>query len=57
MTYYAALDVSLRSVNVCIVNDAREVKFEAKVISEVEDIVTCLRAFEGEVGQASPPIK
>ena len=36
MTYYAALDVSLRSVNVCIVNDAGEVKFEAKVDSEVD---------------------
>jgi len=51
MTYYAALDVSLRSVNVCIVNDAGEIKFEAKVVSEVEDIVTCLRAFKGEISQ------
>ena len=49
MTYYAALDVSLRSVNVCIVNDAGEVKFEAKVDSGVEDIITCLRVFKGEI--------
>jgi len=51
MTYYAALDVSLRTVNVCIVNDAGDIKFEAKVVSEVEDIITCLRGFKGEIGQ------
>ena len=39
MTYYAALDVSLRSVSICIIDDAGNYQFEAKVISEVEDIV------------------
>ncbi len=34
MTYYAALDVSLRSVNVCIVNDAGDIKFEARLIQK-----------------------
>jgi len=49
MTYYAALDVSLRSVSICIIDDKGNYQFEAKVISEVEDIVRCLQAFGGEI--------
>ena len=43
MTYYAALDVSLRTVNVCVIDDGGEIHAEAKLASEVEDIVAYLR--------------
>jgi transposase len=49
MTYYAALDVSLRSVAVCIIDDQGQFHFEAKIPSEVEDIVECFEAFDGEI--------
>lgn len=49
MTYYAALDVSLRSVAVCIIHDQGQCHFEAKIPSEVENIVECLEAFDGEI--------
>src|SRR5262245_47313374 len=49
MTYYTALDVSLRSVSVCIVDDQGEVRHEAKVGAEVDKIAACLRAFSPEV--------
>jgi transposase len=49
MTYYTALDVSLRSVSVCIVDDQGEVRHEAKVGAEVDKITACLRAFSPEV--------
>ncbi len=49
MTYYAALDVSLRSVAVCIIDDQGKYHFERKIPSEVEDIVQCLKAFDGEI--------
>ena len=46
MNYYTALDVSLRSVNICIVDNDGLVQFERKVSSEVDEIVTCLKCFE-----------
>jgi transposase len=49
MTYYAALDVSLRSVAVCIIDDQGQFHFEAKIPSEIEDIVACLEAFDGDI--------
>lgn len=45
MTYYAALDVSLRSVAICIVDDQGEIHFERSVESDVEDIVHCFAHF------------
>ena len=42
MTYYAGLDVSLRSVNICVINDEGEIKAETKLDSEVTDIIACL---------------
>jgi hypothetical protein len=33
MTYYAALDVSLRSVNICVINDQGEIVAEIKLDS------------------------
>jgi transposase len=49
MTYYAALDVSLRSVAVCIIDDQGNYQFERKVPSELEDIVQCLEEFDGGI--------
>lgn len=44
MTYYTGLDVSLRSVSICIIDDKGDIQHEAKVAAEVDQIVTCLRA-------------
>lgn len=43
MTYYAALDVSLRSVHICVIDDAGNIQAEDKLDSEVEDIVAYLQ--------------
>jgi len=42
MNYYAALDVSLRSVNICVIDEQGKICAETKLDSEVEDIVTYL---------------
>jgi transposase len=42
MTYYAGLDVSLRSVNICVIDDQGTFVAETKLTSEVEDIVAYL---------------
>jgi len=39
MNYYAALDVSLRTVNICVIDEQGEICVESKLASEVEDIV------------------
>ena len=49
MTYYAALDVSLRSVNICVINDEGGIKAETKVDSEVTDIIAYLDGLELEI--------
>jgi transposase len=49
MTHYAALDVSLRSVAICVVDGNGDIKLERSVDSEVEDIVHILRSFDGEI--------
>ncbi len=49
MSYHTALDVSLRSVSICIVDEDGAIQFEAKVPSEVDAIVACLRRFDPEV--------
>ena len=49
MKYYTALDVSLRSVSICIIDDEGTVQFESKVSSDVDKIVTCLKHFSPEV--------
>lgn len=46
MTYYAALDVSLRSTHVCVIDDDGEIVAEGKADSDAADIV----AFLDEVG-------
>ena len=45
MTYYTALDMSLRSISICIVDDTGDVRYEAKVPAEIPWIVACLRRF------------
>jgi transposase len=49
MTYYTALDVSLRSVSICIIDDDGVIQYESKIDSEVDKIVTCLRSFSQDV--------
>ncbi len=49
MTYYAALDVGLRTTAVCIVDGDGEIQLEKSLPSEVDDIVTCLRGFGAEI--------
>ncbi len=49
MTHYVALDVSLRSVAICIVDDNGDITLEKSVNAEVEDIVQILRPFDGEI--------
>ncbi len=49
MTYYAALDVGLRTTAVCIVDGNGEIQLEKSLASEVDDIVTCLRGFGAEI--------
>jgi transposase len=49
MTYYAALDVGLRTTALCIVDSDGEIQLEKSLASEVDDIVTCLRGFGAEI--------
>jgi transposase len=49
MKLYTALDVSLRSVAICVVNEHGEVQYETKVEADVQRIVTCLRSFSAEL--------
>jgi len=49
MTYYTGIDVSLRSVSICVVDDKGEVRLEAKVAADVDAIVDRLRRFSSEV--------
>lgn len=46
MTYYAALDVSLRTVNVCVIDTDGKIKAETKLASEVEDISAYLQSLD-----------
>src|SRR6476620_509527 len=49
MTYYTGIDVSLRSVSICVVDDKGKVCLEAKVAAEIDAIVERLRHFSSEV--------
>jgi transposase len=42
MTYYAGLDVSLRTVNICVIDDQGEIFAETKLASDVQDIISYL---------------
>ena len=49
MNYYAALDVSLRSVHLCVIDDGGELIRETKLSSEVTDIIAYLDALDLDV--------
>ena len=49
MTHYAALDVSLRSVAICIIDNDGKIRLETSVPSEVEDITAVLDGFDGDI--------
>lgn len=44
-TYFTGIDVSLRSVSICVVNEHGEVCREAKVDAHVDVTIDWLRAF------------
>ena len=48
MTYYAGLDVSLRSTQICVTDDDGELFAEGKTDSEVADIIAFLDELEVE---------
>jgi len=49
MTYYAGLDVSLRTVNLCMIDDQGGIIAEAKLASEVTDLIAWLDGLDLEV--------
>lgn len=49
--FYAALDVSLRSVAVCIIDQDGQVRLERSIPSELPDLVRCLREFGEPIHQ------
>lgn len=49
MKLYTGLDVSLRSVAICVVDERGEVRHEAKAEADIEQISACLRSFSGEL--------
>ena len=49
MAYHTALDVSLRSVSICIVDDDGTIQYEGKAASDVSDIVGCLKRFDPSI--------
>lgn len=49
MEYFVGLDVSLRSVAVCIVHNKGKVASERELPCEIEDIACCLRQFRHPV--------
>lgn len=49
MTFYAALDVSVRSLALCIVDEDGEVRLERSLPSDVDAIAACLRGFGEEI--------
>ena len=49
MTYYAGLDVSLRSTHICVIDDDGELLAEGKTDSEVADIIVFLDALDVEL--------
>jgi len=46
MIYYAGFDVSLRTVNICVIDDQGELVAETKLASDVQDIIAYLDGLE-----------
>jgi len=51
MKYFTGIDVSLRSVSICVVDEAGEVQYEGKVPAEVDLIVAALQRCKAEIMQ------
>jgi len=51
MKYFTGIDVSLRSVSICVVDEAGAVQYEAKVAAEIDVIVATLHRFSDEIRQ------
>ena len=51
MNYFTGIDVSLRFVSICVVDEAGVVRYEEKVAAEVDVIVASLRRFSCEITQ------
>jgi transposase len=51
MKYFTGIDVSLRFVSICVVDEVGVVRYENKVAAEVDVIVASLRRFSGEIRQ------
>ena len=51
MKYFTGIDVSLRFVSICVVDETGVVQYEAKVAAEVDVIVASLRRFTSEIKQ------
>ena len=51
MKYFTGIDVSLRFVSICVVDEAGVVRYEEKVAAEVDVIVASLRRFSCEITQ------
>ncbi len=49
MTYSAGLDVSLRTVNICVIDDEGDLVAETKLASDVQDMVAYLDDLELEI--------
>lgn len=49
MTYFAGIDVSLRSVNICVVDGDGELVAEAKLSSDVQEIIAYLDELEHDM--------
>ena len=54
MNYYVALDVSLRSVHLCVIDDQGELNAATKLSSEVTDIIAYLDALDLDVSVDDP---
>ncbi len=46
MTYYAGIDISLRTVNICVVDVDGELVAETRLSSDVQQIIACLDALD-----------
>lgn len=51
MSYYAGLDVSLRSVSICVMDEGGKIILERTVPFEIEDLVACLQSASGAIKQ------
>jgi len=49
MTYFAGMDVSLRSVNICVVDGDGELVAETKLLSDVQEIIAYLDELEQDI--------